>query len=55
MASSYRLFVTNVLMLALYYVYPPCRWLSNGASEIFDELTLIGRVVGMLVMGHLAW
>jgi PHS family inorganic phosphate transporter-like MFS transporter len=53
-ASSYSLFATNVLMPALYYVYPPCGRLSNTASEVIDELTLIGIVVGMLVMGHLA-
>lgn len=42
-------------MTPLYYVYPPCgRLLGSLAGEVIDELTLIGTVLGMLVMGHLA-
>ncbi|KAK4208509.1 major facilitator superfamily domain-containing protein [Rhypophila decipiens] len=54
LASSYCLFVQNVIKPALYYVYTPCGRLSGNAGLVLDELTLVGSVIGMIVAGHLA-
>jgi MFS family permease len=38
----------------LFYVYPPNDRLGRDPSLVIDELTLVGTILGMLVMGHLA-
>jgi MFS transporter, PHS family, inorganic phosphate transporter len=54
LASSYSLFSTSVTTPALYFVYPPCGRLAGKASLIIDQLTLVGTVLGMLIVGHTA-
>jgi PHS family inorganic phosphate transporter-like MFS transporter len=54
LASSYSLFATNVITPSLYYTYPPCGRLNANAGGAIDLLTLLGTIVGMLVVGHLA-
>ncbi|KAK6086045.1 phosphate transporter [Seiridium cupressi] len=54
LASSYSLFATNVIMPALTYSYPPQGRLSGEVDVAINELTYIGSVLGMLIMGHLA-
>src|ERR1700722_18903953 len=54
LASSYALFATNVIIPALYYIYPPCGRLNSNAGNVIDEVTLIGTALGMLLGGHLA-
>ncbi|CAJ2510232.1 Uu.00g061320.m01.CDS01 [Anthostomella pinea] len=54
LASSYSLFSMNVVTPSLFYLYPPNGRLSPGPGFVIDELTLIGTVLGMVVMGHLA-
>jgi PHS family inorganic phosphate transporter-like MFS transporter len=53
LATSYSLFATNVITPSLYYLYPICGRSSNVA-EVIDLVTLVGAVVGMVSMGHLA-
>ncbi|KAH8678505.1 major facilitator superfamily domain-containing protein [Xylariales sp. PMI_506] len=54
LASSYSLFATNTIWLALAYVYP--RYNSSGVNtgEIIDQVTLAGILIGMILFGHLA-
>ncbi|KAH6876348.1 major facilitator superfamily domain-containing protein [Thelonectria olida] len=54
LASSYSLFATNVITPAISFVYPSCNRLNGQASQIIDLLTLIGTILGMLLMGHCA-
>ncbi|KAM5344428.1 hypothetical protein ACJ41O_012964 [Fusarium nematophilum] len=54
LASSYSLFAVDILSIALFYVYPPCGRLGDNPSLLIDELTLVGTILGMLLMGHLA-
>jgi MFS transporter, PHS family, inorganic phosphate transporter len=54
LASSWSLFSTNFISTALYFIYPVCGRLGTNVSEVIDEMTLFGSVVGMLLMGHLA-
>jgi MFS transporter, PHS family, inorganic phosphate transporter len=54
LATSYSLFATDVLTPSLYYVYPPCGRLDNNSGEVIDQVTFVGMILGMLVMGHLA-
>ncbi|KAJ4152620.1 hypothetical protein NW754_004417 [Fusarium falciforme] len=54
LASSYSLFAVDFLSIALFYVYPPNDRLGRDPSLVIDELTLVGTILGMLVMGHLA-
>ena len=54
LASSYCLFVQNVIKPAVYYVYTPCLRLLGNAGMVMDELTLLGAAIGMIVAGHLA-
>jgi PHS family inorganic phosphate transporter-like MFS transporter len=35
-------------------VYKPCDRLGEDPGLIIDELTLVGTILGMLLMGHLA-
>jgi PHS family inorganic phosphate transporter-like MFS transporter len=35
-------------------VYPPCDRLSGNVGEVIDLVTLLGSVIGMISMGHLA-
>lgn len=54
LASSYSLFSTTVTTPALYFVYPQCGRLGGEAGLVIDQLTLVGTVLGMLVVGHAA-
>jgi PHS family inorganic phosphate transporter-like MFS transporter len=54
LATSYTLFVTNVVKQLLFYVYPPCSRLGSNAGMVMDELTLVGAAIGMLGAGHMA-
>jgi MFS transporter, PHS family, inorganic phosphate transporter len=55
LASSYSLFATSIMWLALEFVYYP-RGEGRGltAGERFDLVTLSGIILGMIVFGHLA-
>jgi PHS family inorganic phosphate transporter-like MFS transporter len=54
LASSYSLFSTTVTTPVLYFVYPPCGRLAGRAGLVIDQITLVGTVLGMLIVGHAA-
>ncbi|PKS13143.1 hypothetical protein jhhlp_000485 [Lomentospora prolificans] len=54
LASSYSLFSTNVVTPAVNYIYPACGRLGKDSGSVIDLLTLVGTIIGMLTVGHLA-